>query len=297
MLPSHQRYTYSGITERTPYSWPNGSKLAVYVALNLEHYAFGEGLTEELVTGMPKHDILNHSWREYGNRVGAWRLIELFNEVGLPVTVLVNSEIYGECPQLIAAFRARGDEVAAHGRTNSERQSELAEPAEAALINTVTQTITKHEGRAPRGWLGPWIAETKVTPDLLHEAGYDYVLDWCADDQPIWLKTRKGRLLAVPYPQELNDSSAIIGRRVGAGEFADMVVDQFDEMLRQSRTGNDSNPAQPLVLGLALHSYIVGQPFRLTHLRRALQHIAAHRDEIWLTTAGAIAQHAAQATA
>jgi len=294
MLPSHQRYAYSGILERQPYHWPGGKKLAVYVALNLEHYAFGEGLTEELVTGMPKHDILNHSWREYGNRVGAWRLLELFNEVGVPVTTLVNSEIYGECPQLVAAFRARGDEIAAHGRTNSERQSELAEPAEAALIAAVTQTIARHEGRAPRGWLGPWIAETPVTPDLLHEAGYEYVLDWCADDQPIWLKTRKGRLLAVPYPQELNDSSAIIGRRVGAAEFADMVCDQFDEMLRQSRS-TANGQAQPLVLGLALHAYIVGQPFRLMHLRRALEHIAARRDDIWLTTAGAIAGHAAAA--
>ena len=110
------------------------------------------------------------------------------------------------------------------------------------------------------------------------------MLDWCADDQPIWLATRRGRLLAVPYPQELNDSSAIIGRRVSAAEFADMIVDQFDEMLEQSSS-------EPLVMGLALHAYIVGQPFRLRHLRRALAHIAARREMIWLATAGAIARH------
>jgi len=291
MLNSHGRYAYSGIVERKPFDWPEGKKLAVYIALNLEHYAFGEGLTEQLVPGMPAHDVLNHSWREYGNRVGAWRLLELFDELGLPVTLLVNSELYGECPQLIAAFRQRGDEIAAHGRTNSERQSDLPEEAEARLIAEATDTITRHEGRPPRGWLGPWIAETTATPDLLHESGYHYVLDWCADDQPIWLGTRKGRLLAVPYPQELNDSSAIIGRQVGASEFSDMVCDQFDEMLRQSRSTH-RGAAQPLVMGIALHSYIAGQPFRLAHLRRALRHIAQRRGDIWLTTAGAIAAHA-----
>ena len=123
-----------------------------------------------------------------------------------------------------------------------------------------------------------------MTPDLLCEAGYTYVLDWCADDQPVWISTRAGRLLAIPYPQELNDSNAIIGRRVGADAFADMIVDQFDEMLEQSADA-------PLVMGIALHSYIVGQPFRLRHLRRALRHIAGRRETVWITTAGAIAAH------
>jgi peptidoglycan/xylan/chitin deacetylase (PgdA/CDA1 family) len=235
---------------------------------------------------MPKHDVLNHAWREYGNRVGAWRILQMMQDLGLPLTVLVNSAIYDECPQLVAAFRARGDEVASHGRTNSERQSELDEAAESALIAEVTDTIARHEGRRPRGWLAPWIAETPRTPDLLHEAGYDYLLDWCCDDQPIWLSTRTGRLLSVPYPQELNDSSSMIGRQVGAAEFADMVIDQFDELLRQSRDG-------PLVMSVALHANIAGQPFRLKHLRRAFTHIAAQRERLWLTTAGAIATHAA----
>ena len=149
----------------------------------------------------------------------------------------------------------------------------------------MTRTIAQHEGRPPDGWLSPWIAETERTPDLLHEAGYHYLLDWCMDDQPVWMKTRQGRLLAVPYPQELNDSAAIIGRHVGAQDFADMVIDQFDEMLEQSRG------RQPLVMGIALHAMIVGQPFRLRALRRALRHIAAQRAHCWLTTAGAVARH------
>jgi peptidoglycan/xylan/chitin deacetylase (PgdA/CDA1 family) len=284
MLRSHGRYDYSPIAARAAGTWPGGHGLAVYVALNLEHYAWAEGLVEDLVPGIPKPDVLNNSWREYGNRVGAWRLLELLRSLSLPVTLLVNSELYDACPALITAFREQGAEIASHGRTNSEHQADLAEPEERALIERVTQTITQHEGRAPAGWLSPWIAETERTPDLLQEAGYRYLLDWCMDDQPVWMKTRRGRILAVPYPQELNDSAAIIGRQVGAQEFATMIVDQFDEMREQSQRG------APLVMGISLHAMIAGQPFRIRALRRALQHIASHRDHAWLTTAGAIAQ-------
>jgi len=172
----------------------------------------------------------------------------------------------------------------AHGRTNSERQSVLPEAEEAALIGDATQRIADWSGIRPRGWLGPWLAQSHVTPDLLKEAGYDYLLDWCHDDQPIWMRTRSGPILSIPYPQEINDLPAIAVRRAGADEFAAMIIDQFEEMLLQSA-------AQPLVMGVALHAYIVGQPFRLRHLRRALAHVAARRNEIWITTPGAVAQH------
>lgn len=282
------RFGYSPITQRPGFRWPGGHGLAVYVALNLEHYAFGEGLTEELVPGIPPPDVLNWSWREYGNRVGAWRLLELFREAGIPATLLVNTETLRHCPELVAAYRDNGAEIVAHGRTNSEAQAGLDENSERALIAHVTSELTASENQAPAGWLGPWIAETPRTPDLLHEAGYRYVLDWCMDDQPVWLATRGGRILAVPYPQELNDSSTVIGRRVSADAFADMIVAQFDEMRAQS----DRHP-QPLVMGIALHAYVMGQPFRLRELRRALTAIAAARAAVWLTTAGAIAHAAA----
>jgi peptidoglycan/xylan/chitin deacetylase (PgdA/CDA1 family) len=287
-LRHHGRFPNIPITERNLPVWPNGRGLAVYVALNLEHYAFGEGLVEDLVPGIPAPDVLNNSWREYGNRVGAWRLLQLLRQHELPATLLINSELYGAWPQLVAAFRDYGAEIASHGRTNSQHQAALSETEERALIEHVTSTIASHEGQPPSGWLSPWIAETARTPDLLQEAGYRYVLDWCMDDQPVWMNTRSGRILAVPYPQELNDSAAVIGRQVGAAEFADMIVDQFDEMLLQSKE-------QPLVMGIALHAMIAGQPFRLHHLRRALQHIASRRDECWLTTAGQIAGAAASA--
>lgn len=283
-LKSHGRFDYSALPHRPLYDWPEGRRLAVYVGLNLEHFSFGEGLGAVLApSGQP--DVLNYAWRDYGNRVGAWRMLELFETLSMPVSLLVNSSLYEHCPELIAAYRDRGDEVLGHGRSNAERQGDLLEAQERALIEETTASITAHEGTPPRGWLGPWISESDVTPDLLSEAGYGYLLDWCSDDQPVWMRTRNKPILAMPYPQEINDIPAIAVRRVGMPEFADMIIDNFDEMREQAK-------AQPLVMGIALHAYIVGQPFRLRHLRRALEHIAANLgDDVWLTTAGAIAGH------
>ena len=281
--PGHARYPYSPIKARPTYRWPGDAGLAVYVAVNLEVFAFGEGLGAELAPGGPQPDVLNYAWRDYGNRVGAWRMIDLLDALKLPASVLVNSDLYAECPGLVEAFRARGDEIVGHGRTNAERQGALNEADEAALIDEATQTLTREEGKAPKGWLGPWISESRVTPDLLAERGYTYLLDWAMDDQPVFMDTRAGRILAVPYPQEINDIPQIVARKIEAPAFADMIVDQFDEMLGQAR-------GEPLVMGIALHPYIMGQPHRLGHLRRALRHIAQSRADVWLTTAGAIGE-------
>ncbi len=287
MLPHHDRYDYHPWPDRRPYRWPNGASLAVYLGVNLEHFAFGEGLGAELVPGGGQQpDVLNHAWRDYGNRVGAWRLLALLDALGLPCTVLLNSAVYDLAPSLVAAHRARGDEIAGHGRTNSERQGGMTRGEEARLIADSTEAIRRHEGAAPAGWLSPWISESRETPDLLAEAGYGYTLNWCADDQPIFLRTTGGGLLAVPYPQEVNDIPAIAVRREGAGAFADMIVDDLDERLAQC--GEDG---QPQVMGIAIHPYIVGQPFRLRSLRRALRHVASRRDRLWITTAGAINAH------
>jgi len=281
----HGRYRYSAIKTRPKYDWPGGKRLAVYLGLNLETFAFAEGFGAQLTPAPHQPDVLNYAWRDWGNRVGAWRLLDLFEAEGLPASVLLNTDLYDEAPELVAAFRARGDEIVGHGRTNSERQGTLSEAEERALIDEATQRIRANEGRGPQGWLGPWISESERTPDLLAEAGYRYVLDWPMDDQPVYLATRSGkRLLAVPYPQELNDIPAIVARQGTGAEFAEMIIDSFDEMLELSEE-------TPLVMGVALHAYLVGHPHRLRPLRRALRHIAASRDDIWITTAGAIAEH------
>ncbi len=285
-LSKNPRYPYSAIIDRPDYCWPNGSNLAVYIGLNIEHFAFGDGLGAQLVPEQGVGpDILNYSWRDYGNRVGVWRLASLFDQLEFPVSLLVNTTVYDHCPEVIERFRSRGDEIVAHGRTNSETQSGLDEIEERKLITEVTKRITKEESRAPEGWLGPWVSETTKTPDILEENGYKYLLDWCHDDQPTWLKTRRGKILSIPYPQELNDIPSIMVRRNTAEQFATIITDNFDEMLVLSRQ-------QPLVMGIALHAYIVGQPFRLKHLRNALMHIKKSRNDIWFTTSGKIASHA-----
>jgi peptidoglycan/xylan/chitin deacetylase (PgdA/CDA1 family) len=284
-VPSHGRYRYSAITSRPDFSWPEGKRLAVYIGLNLEHFAFGDGLGAELCPGGPQPDVLNYAWRDYGNRVGVWRLIDLFDELSLPVSVLANSSIYAYCPEVMDALRTRGAEVVGHGRTNSERQGVLSQVQERELIEECTGVIARVEGRPPAGWLGPWISQSSITPDLLAEAGYGYLLDWCMDDQPVWFSTRNGgRILSVPYPQELNDIPSIVGRKDSGEQFAAMLVDTFEEMLMQSAK-------QSLVMGIALHPYLVGQPHRLRPLRRALRTIVAKRSDIWLTTAGGIADY------
>ena len=154
------------------------------------------------------------------------------------------------------------------------------EDDEARLIAEVTETITRNEGKPPRGWMAPWMSQSHVTPELLKAAGYTYMMDWPLDDQPIWLRTKNGDILSVPYPLEINDAPAMIQRRHTAREFTEMVIDQFEQLL--------SSDQQPLVFGVSLHAQVVGQPFRLRQIERALRHIAEHpmRDKVWFTRPG-----------
>jgi peptidoglycan/xylan/chitin deacetylase (PgdA/CDA1 family) len=186
----------------------------------------------------------------------------------------------------VKAAVTQGSELIAHGYSNSDTLQGLTEAQEADYLRRVAQQIQQFCGRRPAGWSSPWIAETERTPDLLKEAGYSYVLDFCMDDQPVWLSTREGRLLAVPYSQEINDSSAIIGRQTGADEFSRMIIDQFDELYGAS-------DEQAVVMSVVIHSFISGQPFRLRALRRAIEHILKARDSLWISQPGDIANFAA----
>ena len=279
-LRHHGRFDYSGITERPDFSWPGGRRLAIYLALNLEHFSFGDGLGASLAPPTPQPDVLNYAWREYGNRVGAWRMLELFDELRLPVAALVNTSLLDHCPQLVQACVDRGYELVGHGHTNAQRQGEMDEAQERALIAGCRERLAQAAGTPPAGWLSPWISESMRTPDLLAECGYAYTLNWCHDDQPTEFKTRGGTLWSIPYPQELNDIPMIVARQMDARDFADMIVDNTTEMLRQSKD-------QPLVMGIALHPYLVGQPYRLLHLRRALTHVVRQK-KAWVTTPGKI---------
>jgi allantoinase len=275
-LTHHNRYDYVPITRRPDFSWPGGKRLAFYVALNVEHFSFGGGLGHTPTVPGPAPDQRNFAWRDYGLRVGIWRIFDLMDELGLPLCHLLNSTVCENHPQIVDRIKRRGDDVVGHGRTNSERQSDLNEASEHALIEEATRVLTDRFERRPEGWMGPWIAETLNTPDLLKEAGYRYVMDWPADDQPFWMSTRAGPLLSVPYPIEVNDSPTMLTRMQPATDFAQMIADQFEMMLQLSQ-------AQPLVCGVSLHTFVVGQPFRLAQLHRALTGVLRHPqfDRVW----------------
>jgi allantoinase len=285
-LPFHNRYDYIPIHKRPQYDWPEGARLAVTLCSNIEYFAFRTGLGVDPSGNPEPQSHRNYAWRDYGNRVGVWRYLDLLDEFGLPGAHNVNSAVLEACPEIVERLRGRGDEFVGHGRTNAERQDVLWEEDEARLIAECTEIITRLSGQRPEGWLGPGLAESAVTADLLKEAGYRYLMDWAMDDQPVWMRTRAGAILSVPYPAELNDLPALVNRRHTGRQFAEMIMDQFDEMLAQSRK-------HPLVFAVALHPFIIGQPFRLRAFRDAVRHIVHHRDALWITTPGEIARYCA----
>lgn len=276
MLASHNRFKYSALPDRAKFTWPEGKRLALYVATNIEHFPYGVQCGVDLDRQTQPWSQRSWLWREYGNRIGGFRLIELCDELNIPMAVIANTANYDHCPELIAAHRARGDELIAHGRSNAERQIEMTLDDERAMIREVTDTMTEKDGVRPSGWLSPYLTPSDHTTDLLAEAGYDYILDWgICDEQPFWVNASPTPILSMPYPIELNDQPAVVYRQNTAVEYADMIIDNFDEMLKRSETS-------PLIMTISLHSFIMGQPFRVKQLRRAFEHIMQHRDDIWL---------------
>lgn len=279
------RLDYSAITARPDFTWPGGKRLAVYFALCVEHFSYGSGLGLPYSPGLDHPATYNWAWREWGNRVGGFRFADLFDDLALPLAVLLNTRCYDHCPELVDVFRRRGDEFVAHGRTNSENQNGMSLEDERALVAEVTAAMEEAEGRAPMGWMSPGANPSANTEDILAEQGYAYTLDWPVDDQPVWLKTRSRPLLSVPYPQEVNDVPMVVLHHGTSEAFATMVADNVLEMRDQAMAGRS------LVAGITIHTFIAGQPFRLRRLREAIGRIMEHRDDIWFTTPGAIAAH------
>jgi peptidoglycan/xylan/chitin deacetylase (PgdA/CDA1 family) len=267
-------YAYTPLPARVAGSWPNGARLAVVVCVGIESYRFGNGHTEDVLPDVPAPDLVNTAWRDYGNRVGAFRLFEMLDALGIPPTVLLNTDVYDEAPDVLEAARRVGAEVVGHGKSNSDSLAQLTPAAERTYLSDVAERIRAHEGAQPGGWSSPWLSHTPATLGLLVETGYRYLLDLRLDDQPVWLRTESGPLLSIPYNAEINDSSTMIGRQASAHEFADMIVDEFAEL---------AATPHPLVMSIVLHSFITGVPFRLRAVRGALERIAA-AEGVWLTT-------------
>lgn len=275
-------YRYSPVSDRPDGRWPNGARLAVVVCVGVESYRFGDGHSEDVLPGVPAPDVVNTAWRDYGNRIGAFRIFDLLAELGIPPTVLLNTDVYDEAPAVLEAARRAGAEIVGHGRSNSDSLAGLTPQAERDYLAEVAHRIREHEGAAPGGWSSPWLTHSPNTVNLLAEVGYRYLLDLRLDDQPVWLATTSGPLLALPYNAEINDSSTMIGKDVAAGVFETMITDEFAEL-------HAAASRRPLMMSIVLHSFITGVPFRLAAVRRALTQLAG-AEEVWFTTPAQIHQ-------
>lgn len=281
-MMDNELYAYSPLPERSPLRWPDGARVAFFVGLNIEHFRIDRRSTSiEHVTAGLTPDPMNYGWRDYGVRVGIWRVMDLLDEVGIRPSVLLNSDVCDRYPQIIRAGVERDWVWCAHGSTNSELHSGYDEETERQLLADMIGQVEQATGRRPRGWLGPALTETFNTPRLLRELGLDYVLDWCCDEQPFDLEVEG--MISVPYSIELNDITAFVGRGLGPGEWVQMVLDQLEGLLADGeQTGR--------VLALPLHPFLVGQPFRAKYLRSLLREIVA-TEGVWVTTSDGIADH------
>lgn len=275
-------YSYSAINDRPVMPLPDGKRIAVWIGLNVEHYEYGRPamslapFTAELVP-----DPLNYAWREYGPRVGFWRMLEVFDRLGIQPTGILNSEVITQHPSIVAAGVQRDWTWVAHGVNNSTWQVGMDADAELAYISSVADAIEEGTGRRPRGWLGPSITSTVNTLEVLASLGFDYSLDWGFDDLPVPFDKVEGNLLSVPYSTELNDIPFYAIHSQSGVEFKQALIDSFDQLYAE---GAD----RPRVLGVGLHPFLSGQPYRVRYVAEALEYFAQH-DDVWFTTADGIA--------
>jgi peptidoglycan/xylan/chitin deacetylase (PgdA/CDA1 family) len=280
-------FDYSPIAERPPLGWPGGARVALYIGLNIEHFLVDHPSTSlnEATAGLVP-DPLNYGWRDYGVRVGIWRTMQSLDRYGVRASALLNSDVCAHYPQIVKAGMERRWAWLAHGRDNSTLQAGMSLHEERAYLTEVVDTIAAATGARPRGWLGPALSETFQTPALLAELGVRYVLDWTNDDQPYPLNVPG--MLSVPYTVELNDLGLFGFKGIAGPEFVQIVKDQFEQLYADAEHGGR-------VMALALHPFVIGQPFRARYLDQALEYLV-RQPGIWLTTSDEIAEHYRQAT-
>ena len=281
MLPS-DRIAYSAIAERPPLKLPDGARLAVWVIVNIEEWDPTEPMPRTVLTppagGSPMPDVPNWAWHEYGNRVGFWRFVEVFDKLGIPAALAINGSALAAYPPIVRAAVQRKWEFIGHGYTQRNMQAVKDERAD---IRKTRAAILQATGSPPRGWLGPGLTETWQTPDVLAEEGFDYVADWVLDDQPVWLKTRGKPILNVPYTQECNDVAMMLIQHHPAYEYCDRALDQFEQLYADAA-------GSARVMALAVHPYIMGAPHRLKYFRRALE-VMRGKSGVKFMTGGQIA--------
>lgn len=276
-------FDYSPIIHRPKLEFPDGKKVAFWVGLNIEHYQVDKPSTSIFggTAGLVP-DPLNYGWRDYSPRVGIWRTMTLLDKYGIKASVLLNSDVCSKYPEIIEEGNKRNWAWLAHGKNNSILQANMNIDEERAYLQEVVSTIKQSTGQDPKGWLGPALSETFHTPDLLEELGLTYILDWCSDEQPFKLNTKKGNMISVPYSIELNDVTMLVGTGMSGEDYCQALIDQFDVLYEEGeKTGK--------VMCISLHPFITGLPFRSKYLDKALNYITKHKD-VWLTTSDEIAE-------
>jgi allantoinase len=277
----HGRFAYSPIKHRPKLQLPDGARVAVWITPNIEHFHYDKpAISLTQMTTSLKPDVLNYAWRDYGVRVGIWRMMEIMERHGFKGTVALNADVCTHYQRIIEAGNKLGWEWMGHGVNNSILISKQEEREERALIADVVGRIAMGTGKRPRGWLGPALSESIRTLDILAENGIEYVGDWTNDDQPYPMKVASGSMHAMPYSVEINDIPALLGLHQSPADFGRMIRDQFDVLYEDgAKTGR--------VMSICLHPFLIGQPHRSKYLDEALKHIAS-RQEVWIATGASI---------
>ena len=275
---SNPRIVYQMSSARQRLEPPGGKPLVVHVVVNIEYWQFDQPMPRTIV--VPPHgrahlpDIPNFSWSEYGNRVGMPRLLEALGERKLPASASINASVLEVYPDLARAVRDAGWEFVGHG---IHQRSLGGEADERGLIRSALAALEAFAGKRPRGWMSPGWSETFDTPDLLKEAGIEYVYQWVVDDLPAWMETRHGRLLSLPYSLELNDSVVYAIEKHSSSEMGLRVretVRTFEREIARSR--------QPRILTLPVHPHLTGVPHRIGYFCDILDQLLARRDTVFL---------------
>jgi peptidoglycan/xylan/chitin deacetylase (PgdA/CDA1 family) len=275
-------YDYLPITDRPRLTWPGDARIAVWIAPNVEFYEWAPPVNPTRPAwprGQP--DVFGYSYRDYGNRVGFWRILDLLGRHGMRASVVLNVALCDHHPEIVEACRAARWEFLSHGVYNSRYLYGMSAAQEREVIEDAIATVLRHTGQRLAGWLSPALTNTERTVDLLAEAGFRYLCDFFHDDQPFPLNVTRGRLISLPYALETNDGTVYGRRLASAREYGDILCAQFDQLyLEGAESGR--------VMCVPLHPFQSGRPHRLEALDRALAHIAAH-PEVWLATGGEIA--------
>ena len=281
MMPVAERIYYSALPHRAPLAWPGGARVALWVAPNIEHYEY---LPEKIRLRnpwprVPHPDILGYGLRDYGNRVGVWRLMDLFGRLHLPVTVSLSLSVLDLYPELAEAMIQREWEFMSHGLYNTRYHWNLSEDEEREAIEECQAIHVRHTGQRLKGWFSPAASNTVRTPDLVAESGIQYLCDLYHDDQPTPVNVRTGQLISLPYSMEINDS--IAWRRGQEAEaFARKICDEFDVL-------HAEGAVHGRVMNVAVHPFIMGQPHRIAALEKALRYILGH-EGVWCATGSQI---------